>query len=651
MNKYSSSIILLSIVIFPSLLINAQNHHNFSRFPLNVKTVSNNIESRSFVATRGLSRFVSGLDLQGARNYSSHRVALFIDGDLSNYSFLGLRSPDLLLIENSQIDSIFIDESPSIYNGVFCPGGAVRIFEKHYIDSAYITLNADVGSETGDPLIHNFTGGTLETGNKNKFVPSFNATFSFETLGYESKLNGGYRGYFEAGSVNDQSLIALSDYYFKKQNKIGFVSLETERMINEDNFVKLFFGVKSFYGWVFSPFLLSTIHGETASLDFLLRFMNFPSSFNAGYRLQTQFNEINQTGHIIRSKFSKVKNSFEIDYSLANDKFEASFFAEASFMSIGNFNRAELSHYDFFEKEATFGAGKFCAKLSYYDSPTSKASVTGAIEKSYSEYAAAGVQFDYLKFISETGVIKFKLSLIPGTPTEEELFGSYEHSRKISLTEHETYIYGNRDLKNERNIYIGLIYEKSLNIFPINFSINPYFHKIDNPIKLIIHESFLLNGFAASGKYGNGRAEELIGANGKISVNLSENLSSSIDYKYKHNYYSSRFPKNCVRAQIQYKILFGSTLILEYAYRGKSYFEEFQVDKNNDYDEGKGIDGSIPEFNSLNAVFSQRIENFFFKNSMDITFELQNIANKKNRFIPVGNYIERAASFYLAFYF
>jgi outer membrane receptor protein involved in Fe transport len=118
-------------------------------------------------------------------------------------------------------------------------------------------------------------------------------------------------------------------------------------------------------------------------------------------------------------------------------------------------------------------------------------------------------------------------------------------------------------------------------------------------------------------------------------------------YRLTDNSEGLYYPRNSFFSKVMYGIPENFVVQLNFNYTGRTIWEEFIVSKENDYFKNAGTFGESEENFSFDFVYYQKLNLFTFFKDLTIGFTVQNIFNKKIRYLPIGNFLERTLIFSL----
>ncbi len=87
------------------------------------------------------------------------------------------------------------------------------------------------------------------------------------------------------------------------------------------------------------------------------------------------------------------------------------------------------------------------------------------------------------------------------------------------------------------------------------------------------------------------------------------------------------------------------TIAASWYFRSKTYWEEYAVNSFNDYYGNSGFDGVLPETSVINLFYKFTLNPFYVFKSLQLKIIFENIFNGTQKYIPIGNSINRAFIF------
>ncbi len=97
--------------------------------------------------------------------------------------------------------------------------------------------------------------------------------------------------------------------------------------------------------------------------------------------------------------------------------------------------------------------------------------------------------------------------------------------------------------------------------------------------------------------------------------------------------------------QLGYTFPKAGTITASWLYRSKTYWEEYTVNSYNDYYNNSGFDGVLPETSVISLFYKFTLNPFYIFRSVQFKIIFENIFNSTQKYIPIGNSINRAFIF------
>lgn len=578
-----------------------------------------------------VSRFLKTYTAYGIDNYCSPASRFSIDGLPFNLFPLNFYSADLAPVNKSYYFSAGNNRNLSINQP---DGNEINFQEAPIPESLTANLQAYVGSETGDPLIHVYTQpDNPETNNNiNKIVPSGLLTLSNKIKNNSYRFSAGYYGYFITGAKNDLMIQRLNPYYSLKQNKQIYTGLTFLHEYNKSGSLVASSNFISYYGWDIPPFLGELAHFENYALSSKLVYTN-EQAFSIALKNDLVMNEINNTSFFTGAKTFYSETSLYPAYMIKTQRIAFHFTGALNYITASNEQEHEQQR--FLSKEMN----KFYGSIAF----------NSAIEASHD----FGMDF-FLKYdkhyndediISYSAVLKYlyktnssmglRYSSEVKAPNFNELYGrfNYAYSDTSYIYPEHFLITGNEGLKSERNNTYSIFYTAGNNETPIYFKADLFFKTIEDQIG---KAPAGINSFTYI-NYPTGKAP---GGNIETQIDLFKWGGINAKYNYLDNKDFIHASKHKFTSQFFYITNFNSEISLAVKYRSKQNWSA-------QYASFMPAENILPESAVYNIYYKQNLTDFYFFRQMAVKIEVENIFDRAYKNIPRGNNLRRAIVFHL----
>jgi hypothetical protein len=638
--KISSStrnILILCIAFFQT--VRSQSLNNLEMKNLEMR-YENALRSNTSMDFSTATRFMSVYSPNTISDWTSPASTISINGIPFNAFPLNFDALDILPIDLLQSDSIEITNHPSLQDEA--SAGKINFVTKP-IDNSF-RLRGFLGSETGDPLIYTFTR-TSGTENKNKIAPSGAISYSNNKLPLAYRITAGYFGFYSTGSVNDETMNNLNPYFYLKQNKQILGSAELKYNLGDNKKVSLYSSIITYYGWDVPPFLTTFTHFETYLHTIRLNAENILDGFSFSLINDGSITKITQTTEFLPTKFGLSNISLLLKW---NKNFSKQYRIEIN-SNITNLGGNDLSSgIDSSQRFFNSSISKWNYGIginNYYDfTNTLTGNINFRYERNFDNNSLDGEVKLTNNFSSglETGI---NISSVVYAPNLSDLYGNFTYDIAGSQ---QFGIRGNENLKPERINHFGLEINKTFEKDNVSFSGNIFYETINDPIKQKTLFSERFSSFAdiiRNAIYINGINEHVFAGDFSLDYTPTDFFKLLSNYTYMDNSEIQFVPKNKLYMRATFIFPFKGEVSLEFQYKGRSFFDEYQVSKDNDNYWHTGFDGLVPETNIFGITFQQKLINFYFMKEILFDISISNIFDKSNKYLPIGNNLDRAFIF------
>jgi hypothetical protein len=578
-----------------------------------------------------VSRFLKIYTAYGIDNYSSPASRFSIDGLPFNLLPLNFYSVDLAPVNKSNYFKTGSDRN-FILNQ---PNGSGINFQKSTIPEALTTnLQAYVGSETGDPLIHVYTQpGNPETNNNiNKIVPSGLLTLSNKVNNNYYRFSAGYYGYFITGTKNDLMIQRLNPYYSLKQNKQIYTGLTFLHEYDKSGSLEASSNFISYYGWDISPFLGELAHFENYAMSSKLVYAS-EQTFSIALKNDLVMNDINNTSFFTGAKTFYSETSLYPAYMIRTQKIALHFTGALNYITASN--EQEPGRQQFLSKEMNKFYGGIAFNSAIEAPHNFEIDFLLKYDKHYNDediisYSAV------LKYPYRTNSsIGFQYSSEAKAPNFNELYGrfNYAYSDTGFIYPEHYIISGNEDLKTGRDNTYSIFYTAGNSKTPVYFKADVFFKAIKDQIG---KAPAGINSFT----YINYPKGKVFGGNAETQVYLSKWGGINAAYNYLDNKDFIHASKHTFTSQFIYITNFNSEISLAVRYRSKQNWSA-------QYASFMPTENILPESAVYNLCYKQNLTDFYFFRQMAVKIEVENIFDRAYKNIPRGNNLRRAIVFHL----
>ncbi|HVO75763.1 MAG TPA: hypothetical protein VMT35_17180 [Ignavibacteriaceae bacterium] len=608
------------------------------------------MEKNFLLDSYSMSRFMHNYSLNSIESWDSPSAKILINDIPFSVLPFNFNSVDLLPMDLLQTGEIDLTYPPGIQSGSISSVSSINVKRKEIPDSLLIGFRGYFGSETGDPLIHTFTRPDIPSVNINKIPLSGSFSLSSGNQDFRYRFLLGYFGHFNSSSVNDQIMNFRNPRFYNKLDKQVIVSGELEFYLPDNKKISFNSSFSSCYGWDIPPFIGSVIHFESYIYSIRTQFENIFPGVSFALKSDGSLNEINGMTGIPPSKFFLAENSFISRWNLfRTGKLKVSLVPEINLLSTKNLRIAGVPMQQNFFKEEFDKIGYAVSGLTEYEfDEFISCNLNLRMEKHFSGNSGFSINSSITKEIG-----KISLTLSAGSearfPSVSDLYGKFVIYENAG-TDTESYIIeGNNLLNQERLNYMGFLgkalFEK------IFISAEFFFQQLEKPIiqkNLKIKRTSYPGDIVRSAIYNNDGTKNNYGLKISSKYRISESLQSGFSYIYIENSESKFFPRHKISASLEYSIISKGSLILSWIYRSSSTADEFILDKEEDEYRHTGFDGKNPGYSSLNFSIVQGLAPFYFINDLALKISIENLLDRKIKFIPIGNETGRTFIFYIS---
>ena len=604
---------------------------------------SNGIKYQQYKSTR----FLVINNLNNLNKWTSSKTIYQLNDLPINITTLNFNSVDLLPI-NYLINS---QSTNFTGNSDFVNDYTVFIDSKPIHENFTILFNGYLGSQTGDPLMNHFTNQEFTPQNVNKIPLSGTLSISNRNKKIGYRVSTGYYGSFSTGGDNDIIIASINHYYFGKLNKQIFFSGETYFNFDGGEVLDLKMKFMSFYGWDISPFTTSYIHFENYLHRFQLSLKKIFDNLSVSFKKDGALGEINEGEGILPAKFEQSEYSLYGRWnSVLNSSSELQIKGDLNFykwQNISNNKNSSVQHY--FSQENDFVNYLLSGIYSYHFTN----SIRGRLNvhfQSQNSYNMLSGKIDFKKILSENFSLKLSVSSLSNAPNISELYGSYQRAAIVSEGQSEMMasIKGNSELAYMRSNKISVEFAHRALKSSSQIIVTPFAESIYNSIEQNTISSVRLwntGEILRNAIYTNRDRDIIYGTYLIINTGITEQLFFTMETQavLKGEYEFLPTLKNYF--QLDFTFPKAGTISMNWYYRSKTYWEEYTVNSVNDYYSNSGFDGVLPETSVLNLLYKLTLKPFYIFKSLQFKIIFENIFNGTQKYIPIGNSMNRAFIF------
>jgi len=605
---------------------------------------SNGIMDQNYKTTR----FLAIDNLYNLNKWTSSKTIYELNHLPVNITTLNFNSIDLLPIEYH--NNYRVNNNESDYR--FGNDQTIFIDTKPIQEKFTILFNGYLGSQTGDPLTNIFvdTTNTLQNINKIPLSGTLSISNRNEKIGY--RVTGGYYGSFSTGGENDIIIASINHYYFGKLNKQILFSGETFYNFDGGEVLDLRMQFMSYYGWDISPFTTSFIHFENLFHRVQLSLKNLFENLSISFKKDGALGEINEGEGILPSQFEQSEYSLYGRWnSVVNSSSALQIKGDINYYKWNNiFNDDEDgTTQNYFLQENEF--------LNYLLSGTYSSNITNSVSgllniqfQVQNSYEMLSARIEFKKLLREDISIKLALSSHSNAPNVSELYGSYKRSASVSESQDKRMfsIKGNSQLAYMRSNKISIELAHHSQNDQLQITLQPFAESIQNSVEQKTLNSVRLSStgeILRDAHYTNVDRDLICGTYFFINTRVTGQLYFTMETQGLLKGDSEFLPTLKNNLQLNFQSLKTGTISASWYYRSKTHWEEYSVQSANDYYNNSGFDGLLPEASIVNLFYKLTLKPFYVFKSLQLKIVFENIFNATQKYIPIGNSINRAFIF------
>ncbi len=661
MNSQRLAICLPLMILILQLFVSAavpkpgEQAHPFTSSLTKQRTSSlfyNSVYVEKLTATR----FLPVFNLPGTGEWTSPRSVLLIDGIPSDISLLNLRSLDLIPLDVLALEETGIDYHPGA--GMYLPtsGGALSMKLSGIPDTLTVRARLFTGSETGDPLIYIFSRPDFPHTNKNKIGPSFALAVSNGNGKWRHRVSGGGFFYFSTGSVNDRFFRTYDSELMNRQNRQIKFALDGSYSPDRNNTFSYAAAGLNLFSWEMAPFTSTFQH-----------YTQMVSTFRFGYTGSASGLSVN----LVREEsHTWMKESYRTDGGALSMTGYGGYASLRAFSMRGLSFTVNLSinHSVADRLPEKEGPGYQALLLRKVEGWQWGIGGIFSQENASSFTYRAGIRIDghyaYSARVSGEGVVEFeisdpvRISIFTSSavyfPLPLERYGSFITARTTSNTAQveEFRIQGNPGLTTERTESAGMRISLESSDRKYTGMFDGFIRSTRDPVAQMpgrIVRSSHPGDIVREARYENLPDRMITGFAGAAGLSPFSFFTLNAEFQYLDNSDAPYLPRTKATLQTLCRLPLNIYLDVTLAFSGRAFFSDFFVSPENDYDTGFGVDGVIPASAVVDFSIARTFEGFYFMKEFEIRAEAQNIFNEPVRYLPIGNYIDRAVFIYASF--
>lgn len=612
------------------------------------KRTSDLLTARAESYPLGLNRFMQNLNINQYDDWTSPSSVVSLNNIPFRVFPLNYNTPDFLPADLLQLDSAEIYSGTVLQSYSSLPSGGVNLRTRSLADTSGMKLRLFTGSETGDPLIYHFTREAIPVVNKNKIVPS--GVISLEGSGlFKYRITAGYFGYFAFNSsANSTILSGLSENLIKRQNRQMLGSAEGEYQFSGRKKLSVFSSVIHFYGWEIPPFITSFVHLRSLSFANRIKIENLADDLDAGIKYDANISTIKEMDLVPSAGFMLSDISGFFHWNLLKGIYGIGISGEVGRFSGGNLDPGVKNSQSVFDVTRSYFYYHFTPQLSFTPADNLMLDVNSRIEKNISTEHTYSGSLSLLFSPSAGHSFNVLMSSLSAFPSIFEKYGSFYTLRQTEPGRfpEKYYVTGQKQIIHERinSISFGYSYRES----GFHFNLNPFYRNVVNGILLhdinvvqsifpgdIIRKGFFINSQERTSGWG---------VNNSLEYDMRYiRLSLSHSGLYKSSAHSS----NKLMFVSGIPIAEWGTVYLEIFHSSAYRFRHFETFNG----QAAGMfPPEIPSISLFSIAYSHSISSLYALKDIKLSLRIDNAFNRRLKFHPMGNNIDRAIEFYLSFH-
>jgi len=593
------------------------------------------------------SRFLTINNTFNLNKWTSSKTIYQLNNIPINITTLNFNSVDLLPIE-------YLTSFTGTNNGTnsnFANDQTIIINSKPIQENFSILFNGYFGSQTGDPLMNIFINKDTTLHNINKIPPSGTLSISNSNNKIGYRITTGYYGSFSTGGENDDIIASINHYYFGKLNKQILFSGETFFNFNSGEVLDLNIQFMSYYGWDISPFTTSYIHFENYFHRVQLSLKNIFNNLNISFNKDGAYGKINEGEGILPSKFEQSEYSLHGKWNSAiSSSSELQIKGDLNYYKWQNISDDKNSGMqNYFSQENDFVNYLLSGIYSYH--VTNR--VSGRLNVQFqtqNSYDMLSCKIEFEKIFSGNLSLRLSASSLSNAPNVSELYGNYQRTAIVSegTSERTASIKGNSELAYMRSNIISVEFAHRALSNSLQIVVKPFAESINNSIEQETNSSVRLwntGEILRDAHYANKDRNIIYGTYFFINTRIIEQLFFTMETQALLKEESEFLPTLKNNFQLSFTFPKAGTVTASWYYRSKSYWEEYIVRSVNDYYSNSGFDGVLPETSVINLLYKFTLKPFYIFKSLQLKIIFENIFNGAQKYIPIGNSINRAFIF------
>ncbi len=593
------------------------------------------------------SRFLTINNTFNLNKWTSSKTIYQLNNIPINITTLNFNSVDLLPIE-------YLTSFTGTNNGTnsnFANDQTIIINSKPIQENFSILFNGYFGSQTGDPLMNIFINKDTTLHNINKIPPSGTLSISNSNNKIGYRITTGYYGSFSTGGENDDIIASINHYYFGKLNKQILFSGETFFNFNSGEVLDLNIQFMSYYGWDISPFTTSYIHFENYFHRVQLSLKNIFNNLNIYFNKDGAYGKINERAGILPSQFEQSEYSLLGRWNSSIGSNNALQITTAlNYYNWKNISENKNSNnQNYFLKESSFINYMLSGTYFHYFNNSLRLKLNSQFQ-SQNSYKMISGKMEFDNSLAKNSNLKLTVSSIANAPNISELYGIYQRSAKV-IENQSTRMFsikGNNELNYMRSNKISVEFDYRMLNNSMLIAVEPFAESIQNSIEQETISSVKLwntGEILRDAMYINIDRNIIYGAYFSINAKFIEPLSFISETQVILKGEAKYLPTFKNYALLSYTFQRAGEITLSCYYRSKTYWEEFIVDGRNDFYNKQGFDGILAETTVINLFYKFTLKPFYFLKSLQLKVRFENIFNRVQKFIPIGNSINRAFIF------
>jgi len=251
-------------------------------------------------------------------------------------------------------------------------------------------------------------------------------------------------------------------------------------------------------------------------------------------------------------------------------------------------------------------------------------------------------KMEFEKIFPKGNSLKLSFSSIANAPNVSELYGSYQRKAIISEGQDEKsfLVKGNPELAYMRSNKISVEFLHRAFNNSLQIILQPFAESIDNSVEQGTINSVKLwntGEILRDAKYINVNRDIIYGTYFFVNARIIGQLFFTSEMQMLSKGEADYLPTFKNYSRLNYTFPKAGTVTASWYYRSKTYWDEYTVQSMNDYYKKSGFDGVLPETSVVSLFYALTLEPFYIFKSLQLKIIFENIFDRTQKFIPVGN--------------